>query len=29
MLDHGRLLLASEPLLGAFQRWVEARLNAD
>jgi len=29
MLDHGRLLLGSEPLLAAFQRWVEARLNAD
>ena len=29
MLDHGRLLLASEPLLAAFQRWVEARLAAD
>ena len=26
MLDHGRLLLASEPLLQAFQRWVEDRL---
>jgi len=29
LLDHGRLLLASEPLLAAFQRWVEARLDAD
>ena len=28
VLEHGRLLLASEPLLGAFQRWVEARLGA-
>ena len=26
MLDRGRLLLSSEPLLAAFQRWVEARL---
>ena len=29
MLEHGRLLLASEPLLASFQRWVEARLSAD
>jgi choline monooxygenase len=29
MLDHGRLLLSSEPLLAAFQRWVEERLQAD
>jgi choline monooxygenase len=29
VLEHGRLLLASEPLLGAFQRWVEARLAAN
>jgi len=26
MLDHGRLLLHAEPLLAAFQRWVEAQL---
>jgi Ring hydroxylating alpha subunit (catalytic domain) len=29
VLEHGRLLLASEPLLAAFQRWVERRLTAD
>ena len=29
MLEHGRLLLHSEPLLHAFQRWVEARLDAN
>ena len=28
LLDHGRLLLGSEPLLAAFQRWVEERLAA-
>lgn len=28
VLEHGRLLLASEPLLAAFQRWVEGRLAA-
>ena len=27
VLDHGRLLLSSEPLLGAFQHWVEERLS--
>lgn len=27
MLEHGRLLLASEPLLAAFQRWVERQLS--
>ena len=26
VLDHGRLLLASEPLLAAFQEWVADRL---
>jgi choline monooxygenase len=26
LIDHGRLLLASEPLLAAFQGWVESRL---
>ncbi len=26
LLDHGRLLLAAEPLLAAFQRWVAGRL---
>ena len=28
MLERGRLLLASEPLLGAFQAWVEDRLGS-
>ena len=28
LLDHGRLLLASEPLLASFQSWVAARLGA-
>jgi choline monooxygenase len=28
MLDHGRLLLASEPLLASFQTWVASRLDA-
>jgi len=27
MLDRGRLLLSSEPLLAAFQRWVEAQIS--
>jgi phenylpropionate dioxygenase-like ring-hydroxylating dioxygenase large terminal subunit len=29
LLDHGRLLLASEPLLAAFQGWVESRLGTE
>src|SRR3954468_9626184 len=29
VLDHGRLLLGSEPLLAAFQGWVAERLSAD
>jgi phenylpropionate dioxygenase-like ring-hydroxylating dioxygenase large terminal subunit len=29
MLDRGRLLLNSEPLLAAFQRWLEKRLAAE
>ncbi|HVW88425.1 MAG TPA: SRPBCC family protein, partial [Gaiellaceae bacterium] len=28
VLDHGRLLLGSEPLLAAFQAWVAERLAA-
>ena len=28
MLEHGRLLLGSEPLLGAFQAWVAERVSA-
>ena len=28
LLDHGRLLLASEPLVASFQSWVTARLGA-
>ena len=28
MLEHGRLLLGSEPLLAAFQRWVAEQLAA-
>ncbi|HEY3962030.1 MAG TPA: SRPBCC family protein, partial [Gaiellaceae bacterium] len=29
LIDHGRLLLASEPLLAAFQGWVESRLGPE
>jgi choline monooxygenase len=29
MLDHGRLLLGSEPLLAAFQDWVQNRLASE
>ena len=29
LLDHGRLLLSSEPLLAAFQGWVARRLEPD
>jgi hypothetical protein len=28
MLERGRLLLSSEPLLRAFQAWVEDRLTS-
>jgi hypothetical protein len=28
-LEHGRLLLGSEPLLAAFQDWVQDRLAAE
>ena len=29
MLEHGRLLLGSEPLLAAFQEWVQERLASE
>jgi hypothetical protein len=29
VLEHGRLLLNSEPLLAAFQSWVADRLAAE
>jgi hypothetical protein len=29
MVDRGRLLLASEPLLAAFQGWVEKQLSSE